>query len=462
MQMHYQAVRLLRCSAPILLFSTGMLSSGAVADEVTFRKDIEPLVQKHCQGCHRPGEAAPFSLLTYKDARPWAMAIRQAVSQRKMPPWFADVSHGEFRNDPRLSDSEMATVRAWVDGGAKEGNAADAPLPQDFAEGWKIGTPDLVLELPAEYSVPANGTIDYTWFAVDMKLTEDTWIERLEVRPTDRSVVHHALVFARAPGGAFFKDLLPGNSTVPKPGPESTAPQQDKGSFAVGTAGAEMIGDYVPNGNPFIAATDHARLVRAGSHLLFQMHYTTNGHATRDRTKVGIVFAKGRPQFRVVNDAVRNNTLSIPPGAANHVVLATAEFQHDTVISNFGPHMHLRGKAMRYELLRSGSSTPEILLDVPHYDFNWQLKYDPATPIAVKKGDTLRITAWYDNSANNPYNPNPAKQVHWGDQSWDEMLFAFLDYSIPADLDPTLVTGGPKPDESPAADKKPPEKQGTR
>jgi hypothetical protein len=461
--MNDRALLLLRCSPPVfLLFAT---VSPVAADEVTFHKDVEPLVQKHCQGCHRPGEAAPFSLLTFKDARPWAMAIKQAVSQRKMPPWFAGPSHGEFRSDPRLNDREIATIRAWVDGGTKEGNAVDAPAPLQFAEGWKIGTPDLVLELPAEYSVPATGTIDYTWFAVDMKLTEDKWIERVEVRPTDHSVVHHALVFARSPGGAYLKDLSPGNSTVEKPDPESTGPQQDKGYFAVGNglpAGAEMIGDYVPNGDPFIAEPDHARLVRAGSQLLYQMHYTTNGHATKDRTQVGIVFAKRPPQFRVVNDALMNDTLSIPPGAANHAVLATAEFQHDTVISNFGPHMHLRGKAMRYELLRSGSTTSEILLDVPHYDFNWQLKYDPVTPIEVKKGDKLRITAWYDNSSNNPFNPNPAMQVHWGAQSWDEMLFAFFDYSIPANLDPALVTGGPISDSPTPAEKKPTEKQGTR
>jgi hypothetical protein len=272
-------------------------------------------------------------------------------------------------------------------------------------------------------------------------------------------------VFARSPGGAYLKDLSPGNSTVEKPDPESTGPQQDKGYFAVGNglpAGAEMIGDYVPNGDPFIAEPDQTRLVRAGSQLLYQMHYTTNGHATKDRTQVGIVFAKRPPQFRVVNDALMNDTLSIPPGAANHAVLATAEFQHDTVISNFGPHMHLRGKAMRYELLRSGSTTSEILLDVPHYDFNWQLKYDPVTPIEVKKGDKLRITAWYDNSSNNPFNPNPAMQVHWGAQSWDEMLFAFFDYSIPANLDPALVTGGPISDSPTPAEKKPTEKQGTR
>lgn len=465
MQMRYRASLLFWRNAPAFLSLAGILSTVATAGEVTFHKDIEPLVQKHCQACHRPGEVAPFSLLTYKDTRPWAAAIKQAVSQHKMPPWFADSSHGEFRNDPRLNDSEIAIIRAWVEGGAKEGDAVDAPPPLHFADGWKIGTPDLVLELPTEYSVPTTGTIDYTWFAVDMKLTEDKWIERVEVRPTDRSVVHHALVFARAPGGAFLKDLSPGNSTVLKPEPESTVPQQDKGFFAVGngfSADTEMIGDYVPNGDPFIAEADHARLVHAGSQLLFQMHYTTNGHATKDRTQVGIVFAKRPPRFRVVNDAVMNKTLSIPPGAANHLVQATAEFQHDTVISNFGPHMHLRGKAMRYELLRAGSTTPEILLNVPHYDFNWQLKYDPVTPITVKKRDTLRITACYDNSPNNPYNPNPKKQVHWGDQSWDEMLFAFFDYSVPADLDPSLVTGGPAPDRSPASDKKATEKQAKR
>lgn len=423
------------------------------AAPVTFHKHVEPVLQKRCQGCHRPGEAAPFSLLSYKDARPWAKAIRQAVAQRKMPPWFANPAHGQFSNDARLSEAEIATISAWVDQGAKEGSAADAPPPVTFADNWKIGTPDLIVELPADFPVPASGVIDYTWFAADMKLTEDRWIEKLEVRPGARSVVHHALVFARAPGSRFRADLQPGDLKSRPERPRTDAqPQNDRGVFAIagGFAGAEMIGDYVPNGDPFIAGPEQGRLVRAGSHMLFQMHYTASGKAVTDRTRVGIVFAKTTPKTRVVNDAVINTSLRIPPGAPNHPVTAIATIHHDTAIGGFGPHMHLRGKAMRYELLRAGSDTAETLLDVPAYDFNWQLKYHPREWVPVKKGDRIRVTSWFDNSPNNKYNPDPAKEVRWGDQSDSEMLFGFFDFVVPADTDPALVTRAPRSQAPPA------------
>jgi hypothetical protein len=416
------------------------------APEVTFHRDVEPVLQKHCQGCHRPGEAAPFSLLTYKDARPWARAIREAVQSRKMPPWFADPAHGRFDNDRRLRPAEIATIASWVDAGAPEGDPADAPSPVRFTNDWKIGKPDHVIELPIEFEIPASGTINYTWFAADMKLTEDKWIEKLEVRPGNRAVVHHVLVFARAPGNEFRKDLQPGGFQVKevrtKP---NTGPQTDQGVFSIGSSfpsGAEMIGDYVPNGDPFVAQPGQARLVKAGSHLLFQMHYTGNGRATTDRTRVGIIFAKAQPKERIVNDAVVNLTIRIPPEAPNHEARGTVTFQGDTAIGGFGPHMHVRGKAMRYDLIRAATQETETLLYVPAYDFNWQIKYQPMEWVRVRKGDQLRVTAWYDNSANNRFNPDPKREVQWGDQSWDEMLFAFFDYVIPADGRPEVVTGG--------------------
>ena len=351
---------------------------------------------------------------------------------------------------------EIDTIRAWVDQGALEGNPADAPPPLSFVESWRIGQPDLVLELPSEFSVPATGTIDYTWFAVDMKLTEDKWIEKVEVRPSNRSVVHHVLAFARAPGVPFKAELQPGNlKGRPEPPSSNSKPQSDVGIFAVGNqfpSGVEMIGDYVVNGDPFVAGPGQARLLRAGSHLLVQMHYTARGREATDRTRFGIVFAKTPPKLRVVNDAVANGTLRIPPGAPNHEVIGTVTFQHDTLIGNFGPHMHLRGKAMRLELLPGGAASAQTLLYVPAYDFNWQLKYLPKTLIPVKQGDRLRVTAWYDNSPNNRYNPDPGSEVLWGDQTWNEMLFAFFDYVIPVDMDPALVTGGvPKPAVPPSA-----------
>ncbi len=434
---------------PFLLVAFAVAHVAAQTRAVTFHKDVEPLVQKHCQSCHRPGEAAPFSFLHYKDARPWAKSIRAAVLLKRMPPWFADPAHGKFANDRRLSLAEIDIFKAWVDGGAPEGNAADAPPPLTFVDDWRIGKPDLVVELPVSFQVPADGKIDYIWFAADMKLTEDKWIEKVEVRPSNRTVVHHALVFARPPGTNVRADLQPGaHQSRPEVREANSKPQTDSATFAVSNSfgqGVEMIGDYVPNGDPFVANAGQARLVRAGSHLLFQMHYTSNGKATNDRTRVGIVFAKITPKERVVNDAILNSTLRIPPGAPNHEVKGTVTFLNDTLLGSFGPHMHVRGKAMKYELLRSGTEPAETLLYVPEYNFNWQLKYQPAKWLPVKKGDKLRITAWYDNSANNRWNPDPTSEVLWGDQSWDEMLFAFFDFVIPADSNPDLVTGGQAP-----------------
>ncbi len=436
----------MRLQAFCLVFTA--LPTISAAAPLTFHKDIHPVLQKHCQGCHRPGEAAPFSLLTYKETRPWAKAIREAVQLRKMPPWFADSAHGQFANDPRLSASEISAIKSWVDDGAPEGDPADAPTPVQFTERWRIGTPDLIVELPLDFQVPASGTIEYTWFAADMKLGEDKWIEKLEVRPGNRSVVHHVLLFARAPGSEFRKDLQPGSFHVKQEKPKRNVdPQTDEGRFAIGNSfpnGAEMIGDYVPNGDPFVAALGQARLVRAGSHLLFQMHYTANGRVTLDRTRVGIVFAKSPPKERIVNDAVLNSTIRIPPGAPNHEARATVAFQSDTAIGGFGPHMHVRGKAMRYDLIRHDTNEMETVLSVPAYNFNWQLKYQPKQWIPVRKGDQLRVTAWYDNSPNNRFNPDPSREVVWGDQSWDEMLFGFFDFIIAADSSPEIVTGGVK------------------
>lgn len=416
------------------------------AAQVTFHKDVVPVVQKHCQGCHRPGEAAPFSLLSYQDARPWAKSIRAAVLARKMPPWFADSAHGKFANDPRLSTAEIETLKNWVDSGAPEGKPSDAPPPLAFDDNWKIGKPDLIVELPADFPVPASGTVDYTWFAADMGLKEDTWVERIEVRPGARSVVHHTLVFAREPGSKFRADLQPGAfKGRPEVPPKNRKEQNDRGNYiSDGAGGVEMIGDYVPNGDPFIAAPGQGRLIRAGSHMLFQMHYTTNGKAATDRTRVGLVFSKTRPQERIVNNAIFNMSLRIPPGAANHEVSAVVTVHRDTKIGGFGPHMHVRGKAMKFELLRQGAE-PQVLLNVPGYDFNWQLKYQPAEFVALNKGDQLRVTAWYDNSPNNPHNPDPSKEVFWGDQSWSEMLFWFFDYVVPANVNPEEVTKAKTP-----------------
>lgn len=428
---------------PIFVLAAGL----AAAQTPEFHKDVAPILQRHCQECHRPGEIGPMPLLTYQQARPWARAIRQAVVARIMPPWHADPHIGKFANDRSLSDAEIRTLAAWADAGAPEGDPKDAPPPLAFTEGWTIGKPDLVLDTGFDFEVPAQGAIEYTYFVVPTGFTEDRWVKEIEVRPGNRAVVHHIIAYVRPRGSAFIAGARPGQPFVPAgagQAPRTRLPQSDRATlYGINNGAYEMAAVYVPGGIAYRTLPGQARLIPAGADIVFQMHYTANGKPAKDRSKLGIVFAQEPPRERVVNAFIMNQSLRIPPGAAEHRVVGRVTLRRQARLQALFPHMHLRGKSFEYAVkFPSGEIRP--LLRVPRYDFNWQLTYYLEQPLDLPAGAELIATAIYDNSANNRFNPDPTKEVFWGDQSWEEMLAGFVDLAIPADVDPIeLVRGAP-------------------
>jgi hypothetical protein len=371
-----------------------------------------------------------MSLLSYQDARPWAKAIKQAVLVRKMPPWFAEATHGSFSNDRRLTTDEIDTLVAWADSGAAEGDPASAPKPVTFADGWVMGRPDLVLEMPESYEVPASGTIAYTYFVVPTGFTEDRWVQQVEVRPGNRSVVHHIVMIVRPPGVKYVSDAPIGHAYVPPAKQSTHKPDTGQGLLQGGQGGIEMVGVYVPGGLPYVLKPGQARLIPKGSDIIFQMHYTANGKAASDRSRIGLIFAKEPPAERVVNMYVGNLNLHIPAQSANHQVNARVTLYQDTQLLSMFPHMHVRGKSFEYRATYPAGES-EILLTVPKYDFNWQLTYYLKEPKLLPKGTVLECVAHYDNSPNNPFNPDPNSDVYWGDQTWEEMLAGFVDLAMP-------------------------------
>ena len=363
----------------------------------TFSKDIAPILYSRCVECHRPTMFAPMSLLTYEEARPWARSIRQRVATRTMPPWGADPAYGVFRNDPRLSDKEIATILAWVDAGAPEGNAIDLPAAPTFAEGWSIGDPDMVFVMPADFKIPASGVVEYQYLRLLTGITKDTWLEAIEIKPQARGHVHHAIAFTQ-PSGSPLNEL--------------------------GALGPGNIGGVTPNKPGVVLEPGVGFLLTANSDIILQMHYTTNGEAATDRTQVGVRFAKQAPRFQQSNGTVFNPWFLIPAGAPAHEVKATRVLTADTMITSFTPHMHVRGKDMTY-IAKFPNGTTETLLSVPNYDFNWQITYELSRPRLFPKGTQIEVIAHYDNSTANKFNPDPAKDVRWGDQTWDEMMIGF-------------------------------------
>ena len=422
-----------------LLATIALTASFAAGQSPTFYRDVAPVLEKHCQECHRPGEAAPMSLLTYSEARPWAKAIKQAVLSHKMPPWYADPHFGKWSNDRSLSQAEANTLAAWVDSGAKEGNPKDAPKPVTFAEGWTIGKPDVVIDMGVDFKVPAQGTVEYTYFASPTGFTEDKWIKDIEVLPGNRGVVHHIVLFSRPKTSKAMQEIKVGVPFVEPKSKQETEHHPTESDrallFGIGMDTTEMIGVYVPGGVAYKTLDGQARLIPAGSDLIFQIHYTANGKEGIDRSKVGMTFAKEPPKERVVNAFIMNTTLHIPPGDPNHRVDGIVTLQHEAKLQSLFPHMHLRGKAFEYTVKYPDGRT-ETLLNVPKYDFNWQLTYYLDKPLTLPPGTQLKATAYYDNSPNNPYNPDPKKDVYWGDQSWEEMLAGFVDFAIPVEVNP--------------------------
>ncbi len=365
----------------------------------TFYRDVLPILQNHCQSCHRPGEIAPMPLVTYSESRPFARAISATAAQRKMPPWFADPAIGHFSNDPSLTEKEIATLVSWADGSAPAGNPSDAPPPPHWTNGWLIPPPDTIIKMTKSVAIPASGDVDYTYEIVPTHFTEDKWVQFSEVRPTSRANVHHAVVYVRPPGSTWLQHAPVG---VPFTAADMTA-AQDRNDTHFTTADILLV--YAPGSSPDSWPAGAAKFIPIGSDLVFQMHYTTHGHAASDRTSIGLVFAKGAPAQRVLTLQLTNDRFVIPPGVPDFRVEVHGSMPNDAVLLSFFPHMHLRGRRFEYNILQAGRA-PETLLRV-NYDFYWQLSYRLAQPRTLSAGTILQAVAWYDNSKNNPHNPDP-------------------------------------------------------
>jgi len=384
----------------------------------TFNRDVLPILQKNCQACHRPGEIAPMSFLTFQDVRPWAKAIKNAVVTRQMPPWFADPAYGHFANDRTLSDAAVKTLVAWADNGSPEGNAKDAPAPVKFPQGWSI-QPDMVIEMPSDIQLPATGTINYKSILVKANFTEDMWVVAADLRPGNAQSVHHMRAIVRPPGSTWMKDAVPGVA-------------YEAGDMEVGRQGegTDLLGKYNPGlGAQDFSLFDSAKFVPKGSDIVFSMHYTATGKPATDRSKLGLVFAKKLPKLRYyVSDGPTAGNLAIPAGDSNAEVVSEMTAQADTQLVYMQPHMHLRGKDFEVRLISPAGETKTIFK--AKWDFNWQLGFDLAAPIAIPKGTRIVAIAHYDNSANNKYNPDPTKTIWWGQQNWDEMQNCFMGFLV--------------------------------
>jgi hypothetical protein len=414
-------------------FAISVMACSAFAAPVpTFYHDVLPILEKNCQSCHRPGEIGPMALETYQQARPWAKAIRQAVLTRKMPPWFADRTVGKFANDRSLSDADIATLVSWVDTGTTEGDPKDGPKPIAFTDGWRIGTPDVVFEMSKAFPVPATGTIPYEYIIVPTGFKEDKWIQAVEFRPGDPSVVHHSSIYSREPGSTYAAGHKPGeffelDEEVPVEGRKP--PQPGRLMFSAPDFPLHLQ-VFVPGGDPVVLPPGQARLIKAGSDIIFQLHYTANGKAAMDRSRIGLIFAKTPPVERVKTVRIQNGVpIRIPPGDANYRLESRVVVQQPLRVVSLQPHMHFRGSFFEYSVIYpSGES--EVLLRTPHYNFHWQQTYYLDKPRLLPKGTILIVKAGYDNSANNPDNPNPKAWVKGGAQSWDEMMAGFMDVAF--------------------------------
>ena len=447
----------LACLSACLGMTGALLAADANAP-VTFNKDVLPILQKNCQSCHRPGQMAPMSFLTYQSARPWAKAMKAAVVTKTMPPWSADSHFGPYLNDRSLKPAEIETIAKWGDNGAPEGDPKDAPAPIQWAEGWTI-QPDIILdgpttEVPAK---PKNNVIEWTTVIMPTGFTKDTWVTSVQVKPEYPAVTHHICVgyVPHNPkvkyGVAVWQDKERDEegAAIPEKGNPFTggklvgAPITDAAQIL---QGGEVEDCYLP-GNP---AADYriinaAKRIPAGSDLVFSLHYTPNGTAVTDHVKVGFTVAKEPPQRRyisyVISSPLDAKHFAIPPNDPNwESPPAVATFQQDAELVFMLAHMHFRGKDMVWTL-EYPDGTKQVVLDIPHYDFNWQLGYN--TSIKVPKGTKLRVDAHYDNSVNNKFNPNPNKTVYYGQMTWEEMMAPFFGVVVDSHADASKVVTGP-------------------
>ena len=380
--------------------------------QVTYAAHIAPLLQKRCVECHRTGEIAPFALNDYEEVIGWGETIAEVVRDSRMPPWHADPQHGSFLNDRHLTDAEKKLIYQWVDDGMPSGDLKSLPKPVQYTSGWQLPRqPDLVLNITEKpNTIQADGEVRYQYFKVDPGFKEDKWIQAAELQPGNRAVVHHILAFARQPG------LLGGGDGGTK-------------GFLVG---------YVPGlrAQPFPPGM--AKRIPAGSQLIFQIHYTPIGSKQLDQSKLGLIFADPKDiKYEVSTTSSVGRQLNIPPHADNYEMSSSSRISKDgTLLLGMMPHMHLRGKSFSYEaILPTGQK--EMLLNIPHYDFNWQTGYRLSEPRPLASGTQIRCVAHYDNSEKNPHNPDPTKTVRWGDQTWEEMMIGYYDIAVPVSLYPS-------------------------
>jgi hypothetical protein len=426
----------------------------AAADkDPTFAKDVLPILQAKCQECHRPGQVAPISFLDYQSVRPWAKAMKEAVVSRKMPPWFADPKFGPYVNDHSLKQEEIDLIAKWADAGAPEGDKKDAPPPVQWAQGWPV-TPDIVIDGPTT-DVPArprNDVIEWATVVMPTGFTKDTWITSIQIRPEFPAVTHHICTTfiphnPNVPYGVSYwqqKERDGEGSALPDKGPTFFGRQVDKDGKPAppGTPSGAADDCYLP-GNAVADYRDMnaAKLVPAGSDMVFNVHYTPNGTAVTDHVKVGFTVAAKAPERKYVSLSTTASpdpkTFAIPPNVSNwQSPPAEATFMTDAELVYMMPHMHVRGKDMTYTLIYP-DGRKEVVLSVPHYDFNWQLGYWKS--VQVPKGTKLHVDAHYDNSANNKFNPNPNKTVYYGTMTWEEMMFPFFGVVVDKSVDPRKI-----------------------
>ena len=403
----------------------------AAAATPTFYKDVLPVLQRNCQSCHRPGEVAPMSLLTYEQARPWARAIKTAIANRQMPPWFADPSYGHFSNERRLSSREIETINAWVDGGSPAGNASDAPPALTFENGWNI-KPDVVVEMPKAFPIPAAGTINYKYVVVKGVFTEDLWVSAAEMRPGNAKVLHHGKVWVRPPGSKWMARAQYGE-----------AYERESHSAIMGTNAIEEGNDILGKFNPGLGAQRFdidgaAKFIPKGSDLVFELHYTTSGEVTSDASRVGLVLAKQAPKTRYYFHAGPTAmNLAIPAADGNAEVVSEITFGEEARLVYAQPHMHLRGKDFELRVVTPDRKTTTVLKG--RWDFEWQMGYQYAEPVALPKGSKLQLITHFDNSTANRFNPDATKKVLWGPQNWDEMSNCFIGVLFPTATAPEKV-----------------------
>jgi hypothetical protein len=441
-----------RCAAFAILCLALAASLGAdevqFGPHVTFGQDVWPVIQKRCIACHQPGAIAPMSFTGYTEVRPWARAIRQAVISGSMPPWHAAAGSAHaFRNDRSLSKEEISLITRWVDSGCPEGNTASEKFVPAAEHGWRLGKPDLVLQVPG-FHVPKTGVIPYTFLIVPLHFEHDTWVRAAEFHIDQRALVHHINAFVRPPGSSYLSGFPVDKIFVPT--------VADRGKKRVGEAifaRRQLLLGYEPGYDPMPWLDGGAKLIPAGSDIVFEMHVNPNGHEATDHSELGLYFAKAAPAQRVLAiDTLRDLDLAIPPQSPNYLSHASMTLGRPARLLSIQPHMHVRGKSMEVKA-RFPDGRVETLLSVPRYDFNWQTTYVFREPLELPAGTVLESAAGFDNSLNNAFNPDPTATVHWGDQTFDEMHIAFLELAVEAsgDVESLLMAAPPMVGEHRAA-----------